>query len=101
MIKTTMKYLVAIILACAITFSTSSTFACGEYAVFIYKITKVENGQYWGTEIYNNSNVYFIQENVLTGEKFKVNDVVIAYFDPDNITDGLIGVEKAIPVGFE
>jgi|GEM_PF-6097780 len=97
--KTVCKYIVSLLIVCAITFSTSSTFACGDYAVFVYKVTKVQNGQYWGTGVYDNSKVYFIQDNVITATKFKVGDFVVAYFDPDNITDGLVGVEKAIPVG--
>lgn len=99
--NTIFKYLIALIILCAIVASTSSNaFACGEHAVFVYEITKTENGQYWGTGVYDDTNIYFIQENIITADTFKVSDVVLAYFDPENITDGLIGIERAIPVGF-
>lgn len=101
MIKVITKNLVAFILVCAITFSTASVSACGEYAVFVYKVTKVENGQYWGNGVYDNSNIYFTQEFIAEGDSIKVNDVVIAYFDPDNIVDGLVEVEKTEFVGMD
>ncbi|ATF13652.1 hypothetical protein A616_17190 [Brevibacillus brevis X23] len=92
---------IAITLFLSILFASSNAQACGEYAVFIYKVTKVENGQYWGSGVYDDSNVYFTQDNVVTTERFQVGDVVIAYFDPENVEDGLVGVERSFLVGEE
>ncbi|WP_064199017.1 hypothetical protein [Brevibacillus brevis] len=92
---------VAIALFLSILSASSNTQACGEYVAFIYKVTKVENGQYWGTGIYDDSNVYFTQGNVVTTERFQDGDVVVAYFKPDNVEDGLVGVERSFLVGEE
>jgi len=91
----TMKLVTMLILVCAMTFSATSTFACGEHAVFIYKVTKVENGEYWGAGVYDESNVYFTQEFIKQGEMINVDDVVIAFFDPENVVDGLVAVQKS------
>ncbi|MFC8689697.1 hypothetical protein [Brevibacillus porteri] len=92
---------VAIALFLSILFVSSNAEACGDYAAFIYKVTKVENGQYWGTGVYDESNVYFTQDNVTTTERFQVGDVVVAYIEPENVEDGLVGVERSLPVGKE
>lgn len=101
MMKITMRLVTMLILVCVFTFSAASAFACGEHKVFIYKVTKVENGEYWGTGVYDDSNVYFIQEFIKQGETINVNDVVVAYFDPENVVDGLVMVEKIEVVGID
>ncbi|GED72558.1 hypothetical protein BRE01_62600 [Brevibacillus reuszeri] len=101
MIKMTMKLVAMIILVCAITLSATSAFACGEHTVFIYKVTKVDNGEYWGTGVYDDSSVYFTQEFIKQGEMINVNDVVVAYFEPENVVDGLVMVEKVEVVGID
>jgi hypothetical protein len=92
---------VAITLFLSILFVSSSAQACGDYAAFIYKVTKVENGQYWGSGVYDDSNVYFTQDNVIAVEHFQVGDVVVAYFEPENVEDGLVGVKRSFLVGEE
>lgn len=96
--STIFKYLTTMLLVVGIVFCTSSfASACGNYAVFIYKITKVENGQYWGSGVSDSSNIYFVEENIfldITNKEIAVGDIVIAYFDPDNTVDGLIGIER-------
>lgn len=91
----------SITLFLCILFISTNAQACGEYAAFIYKITKVEKGQYWGTGVYDDSYVYFTQDNVVTTERFQVGDVVVAYFEPDNVVDGLVEVERSFLVGEE
>ncbi|MGG1664488.1 hypothetical protein [Brevibacillus sp. NRS-1366] len=101
MIKMTVKLIMMLVLVCVITFNAASAFACGEYTVFIYKVTKAENGEYWGTGVYDESRVYFTQEFIPQGEEINVDDVVIAYFDPKNVVDGLVMVEKVEGVGID
>jgi hypothetical protein len=98
--KNMIKYFASVALIFAVVCCFNSASACGKYAAFIYKITNVEDQEYWGTGVYDNSNIYFTQMFVRNGEKFKTGDVVVAYFDPNNIVDGLIEVERAIPVGW-
>lgn len=98
--KKILLFLITAVLLSILTNNSAS--ACGkdESAALIYKITKVQNGQYWGVGVYDNSQVYFTKDYIKSGT-VDVQDVVVAYFDPNNLEDGLIEVEKAVPVGFD
>lgn len=98
--KKLILFIITVVLLSIITANGASACGNGEPAVLIYKITKVENGQYWGVGLYDNSSVYFTQDYIKYGTVSQ-NDVVVTYFDPDNLVDGLIEVEKAEAAGFE
>ncbi|MGG1444981.1 hypothetical protein ABE354_23610 [Brevibacillus laterosporus] len=87
----------------AAVFNPQNISAINQYSSFTYEITQIDNNQYYGSGVNDESNIYFLEENVKQGNAIKVGDVIVAYFDPNNIEDGLLFVEKSesITVGKE
>ncbi|MED1789036.1 hypothetical protein P4V47_16350 [Brevibacillus laterosporus] len=79
----------------AAAFNPQNVSAINQYSTLTYEITQIDNNQYYGSGVNDESNIYFLEENVKQGNTIKVGDVVVAYFDPSNIEDGLIYVEKS------
>ncbi|QDX94714.1 hypothetical protein EEL30_21985 [Brevibacillus laterosporus] len=83
------------VLVTAAVFNQQNVSACNQYTTFTYEVTQIDNDQFYGTGVNDNSNIYFLEENVKQSNTIKVGDVVVAYFDPSNIEDGLMRVENA------
>ncbi|MGG0793810.1 hypothetical protein ABE137_07365 [Brevibacillus laterosporus] len=79
----------------AAVFNPQNVSAQNQYSTFAYEITQIDSNQYYGVGINDESNIFFLGENVKQGEAIKVGDVIITYFDPNNIEDGLMYVEKS------
>ncbi|TPG68671.1 hypothetical protein EEL31_09130 [Brevibacillus laterosporus] len=83
------------VLVTAAVFNQQNVLAYNQYTTFTYEVSQIDNDQYYGTGVNDNSNLYFLNENVKQGNTIKVGDVIVAYFDPNNIEDGLLFVEKS------
>jgi hypothetical protein len=64
-----------------------------KYTMVEYKISKIKNNKYYG-ENEDGTEIIFSTENIQTGDKIQVHDVVICYFEKNNLGNGLVKVEK-------
>lgn len=64
-----------------------------EYKTLTYTITEIEIDGYYGKSEDGKTQIYFTSEDIRGEEQIQVDDVVLAYFEPDNLIK-LIGVEK-------
>ncbi|MED1665736.1 hypothetical protein [Brevibacillus laterosporus] len=78
----------------AAVFNPLNVLAQNQYSTFACEITQIDNNQYYGVGVNDESNIFFLGESVKQGEAIKIGDVIVAYFDPNNIEDGLLYVEK-------
>ncbi|MBD1379170.1 hypothetical protein [Metabacillus arenae] len=67
-----------------------------ELVKFTYTVTQINGSEYYG-EASDGTGIYFTSENIQSSE-INVNDQIIAFFEPENIVDGLVKVEKGIKV---
>lgn len=67
--------------------------ASSEYTTVEYKISKIKGKQYYGKSD-DGTDIIFSSKNILSGDKIRVHDVVICYFDKNNLGKGLVKVEK-------
>ncbi|MDM5326705.1 hypothetical protein [Neobacillus sp. CF12] len=64
-----------------------------EYKLVEYKISKIIDNQYYG-QSEDGTKIVFSADSIDSGEKIQVDDIVICYFEKDNIGKGLVKVEK-------
>lgn len=64
-----------------------------EYKMEEYKITEINGNQYYGKSE-DGTKIVFSAESIDSSEKIQVSDVVICYFEKDNVGKGLVKVEK-------
>lgn len=64
-----------------------------DYITVEYKITKIEESQYYGHSE-DGTKIVFSAESIDSGVKIQVDDMVICYFEKDNVGKGLVKVEK-------
>jgi hypothetical protein len=72
--------------------NTTSTVS-SEFTTVEYKITNIKGNQYYGKGDHG-TEIHFSAKNIHSGDKIQVNDVVICYFEKDNLGKGLVKVEK-------
>lgn len=58
-----------------------------------YKITDIKGNQYYGKS-HNGTGISFSANSIRSGDQIQVNDVVICYFEKNNVGNGLVKVEK-------
>ncbi|MEH7501051.1 hypothetical protein V7152_03255 [Neobacillus drentensis] len=63
------------------------------YTMVEYKIRKIKGNQYYGKSD-DGTDIIFSSKNILSGDKIQVHDVVICYFEKNNLGKGLVKVEK-------
>jgi hypothetical protein len=63
------------------------------YTKVEYKIIKIKGNQYYGKSA-DGTDIIFSSKNILSGDTIQVHDVVICYFEKDNLGKGLVKVEK-------
>jgi hypothetical protein len=63
------------------------------YTMVEYKIGKIKGNQYYGKSD-DGTDIIFSSKNILSGDKIQVHDVVICYFEKNNLGKGLVKVEK-------
>jgi predicted Mrr-cat superfamily restriction endonuclease len=64
-----------------------------EYKTVEYKISQMKEDQYYGQSS-DGTKIVFSAEIIDSSEKIQVGDVVICYFEKDNVGKGLVKVEK-------
>jgi hypothetical protein len=64
-----------------------------EYKTIEYKISEIKGNLYYGHSD-DGTKIVFSAESIDSSEKIKVDDVVICYFEKDNIGKGIVKVEK-------
>lgn len=64
-----------------------------KYTTIEYKISKIQGTQYYGKSN-DGTEIIFSSKNVLSGDKLQVHDVVVCYFEKNNLGNGLVKVEK-------
>ncbi|WP_419887529.1 hypothetical protein ACN6MT_19015 [Neobacillus niacini] len=64
-----------------------------EYKTVEYKISQMKDEQFYG-QSEDGTKIVFSAESIDSNEKIDVGDVVICYFEKDNVGKGLIKVEK-------
>lgn len=64
-----------------------------EYKIVEYKISQMKDEQFYG-QSEDGTKIVFSAESIDSNEKIDVGDVVICYFEKDNVGKGLIKVEK-------
>ncbi|MED1471411.1 hypothetical protein [Bacillus salipaludis] len=64
-----------------------------QYITKEYKITNIKGNNYYGKGD-NGTGIRFSSKNIVSGEKIKVLDEVICYFEKDNLGKGIVKVEK-------
>lgn len=58
-----------------------------------YKISKIKGTNYYGKGA-NGTGIRFSDKAIASGEKIKVDDEVICYFEKNNLGKGIVKVEK-------
>jgi hypothetical protein len=64
-----------------------------EYTTVKYKISKIKGNQYYGKRD-DGTDIIFSSKNIISGDKIRVHDEVICYFEKNNLGKGLVKVEK-------
>lgn len=64
-----------------------------EYSTHEYVITKIDQDGYYGKSE-DGKKIYFTKEKVDSGQKLKVKDTIIVYFEKGERVDGLVKVEE-------
>jgi hypothetical protein len=64
-----------------------------EYITIEYKISKIKEDQYYG-ERDDGTEIIFSVDSIVSADNIQVDDVVICYFERDNIGKGLVKVNK-------
>jgi hypothetical protein len=64
-----------------------------KYTMVEYEITEIDGDYYYG-EGNNGTQIQFSSEKIVSDKKVEVHDVVICFFEKDNLAKGLIKVEK-------
>ena len=64
-----------------------------EYTTVEYKISKIKKDQYYGKSE-DGTEIIFSTKNIQSGNKIQVHDVVLCYFEKNNLGNGLVKVEK-------
>jgi hypothetical protein len=64
-----------------------------EYKIEEYKITEISGDQYYGKSA-DGTKIVFSAESIDSSIKIQVEDVVLVYFEKDNVGKGLVKVEK-------
>ena len=72
--------------------STLSNDSAG-YITMEYKISHINGNQYYGKGD-DGTEIHFSDKSILSDDKIQVHDVVIGYFEKNNLGKGLIKVEK-------
>ncbi|MDP4086913.1 MAG: hypothetical protein Q8934_20315 [Bacillota bacterium] len=72
--------------------STNSNDSSG-YLTKEYKISKITGNEYYG-KCSDGTGIHFSAKNIASNETIQVNDEVIAYFDKNDLGEGLVKVEK-------
>ena len=72
--------------------STLSNDSAG-YITKEYKISRINGNQYYGKGD-DGTEIHFSGKSILSDDKIQVHDVVIGYFEKNNLGKGLIKVEK-------
>jgi hypothetical protein len=63
------------------------------YSTVEYKISKIKGDQYYGKSD-DGTEIIFSATNIVSVDKIQVYDVVICYFEKDNLGKGVVKVEK-------
>ena len=63
------------------------------YITMEYKISHINGNQYYGKGD-DGTEIHFSDKSILSDDKIQVHDVVIGYFEKNNLGKGLIKVEK-------
>jgi hypothetical protein len=71
---------------------TKSNDSSSGYTTVEYEITKIKGNQYYGKR--DDGTVIFSSKNIISGDKIRVHDEVICYFEKNNLGKGLVKVEK-------
>jgi hypothetical protein len=64
-----------------------------KYTTVEYKISKIKKDQYYGKSE-DGTEIIFSTKNIQSGNKIQVHDVVLCYFEKNNLGNGLVKVEK-------
>ncbi|MFP7300381.1 hypothetical protein [Neobacillus niacini] len=64
-----------------------------EYKIVEYKITEIDGNQFYGKSE-DGTKIVFSAESIDSSVTIQVDDVVLVYFEKDNIGKGLVKVEK-------
>jgi len=64
-----------------------------EYTTQEYMITDIDDSGYYGKDE-NGKTIFFKKEHLPAGQKLKLDDTVVIYFEKDERKDGLVKVEK-------
>ena len=72
--------------------STFSNDSAG-YTTLEYKISNINGNQYYGKGD-DGTEIHFSDKSILSDDKIQVHDVVIGYFEKNNLGKGLVKVEK-------
>ncbi|MCM3691424.1 hypothetical protein [Neobacillus niacini] len=64
-----------------------------EYKMVEYKISQMIEGQFYGQSD-DGTKIVFSAESIDSSEKIEIGDVVICYFEKDNVGKGLVKVAK-------
>ena len=73
--------------------SVSKNQSSSKYSTVEYKITKIKGNQYYGKSD-DGTDIIFSSKNILSGDEIQIHDIVICYFDKNNLGNGLVKVEK-------
>ncbi|MDR7002136.1 hypothetical protein [Neobacillus niacini] len=63
------------------------------YITKVYKISKIKGENYYGKGA-DGTGIRFSYKTIVSGEKIKVDDEVICYFEKNNLGKGIVKVEK-------
>jgi hypothetical protein len=64
-----------------------------EYTLLEYQITNISDNQYYGKGK-EGTQIVFSKEKIISDDGIQVNDVVICYFEKNNLGKGIVKVEK-------
>ncbi|OIK13020.1 hypothetical protein BIV60_15190 [Bacillus sp. MUM 116] len=71
----------------------SNDTASSEYITKEYTISKIKGNHYYGKNE-NGTGIRFADKSIVSGDNINVNDVVVCYFEKDNLGKGIVKVEK-------
>jgi hypothetical protein len=64
-----------------------------DYTIQEYMITDIDDSGYYGKDD-SGKTIYFKKDHLPSGQKLKLEDIVVIYFVKDERKDGLVKVEK-------
>jgi hypothetical protein len=64
-----------------------------EYTTVEYQISKIKGDKYYGKSN-DGTEIIFSAKNIQSGDNIQVDDVVLCYFEKNNLGKGVVKVEK-------